>query len=96
MSYQANIKKVPGLKVKKIMFFALSTCVWCKKTKALLNNLGLEYSHLDVDLLMGTDREEAYGEIWKHKQSASFPTIVINNGEDIVVGFEEEKLKSLK
>lgn len=96
MSYQKQIKKVPGLKVKEIMLFALSTCVWCKKTKALLKDLGLEHSYVDVDLLFGSDREEAYNEMWKHNQSTSFPTIIINNGEDVIIGFEEKKLKNLK
>jgi glutaredoxin-like protein NrdH len=96
MPYQANIKKVPGLKVKEIMLFTLSTCIWCKKTKALLNDLGLEYSYVDVDLLFGPDRDEAYNKMWEHNQSTSFPTIIINDGEDIIIGYEEEKLRSLK
>ena len=96
MTYQKQIKKAPGLKIKEIMLFALSTCIWCKKTKALLNDLGLEYSYLDIDLLLGSDREEAYKEMRKHKQSASFPTIVINNGEDVIIGFEEEKIEKIK
>lgn len=96
MSYQEQVKKVPGLKVKEIMLFALSTCIWCKKTKVLLNDLGLEHSYVDVDLLFGSDREEAHNEMRKHNQSTSFPTIIINNGEDIIIGYEEEKLKNLK
>jgi len=96
MAYQTQIKIVPGLKVKELMLFTLSTCIWCKKTKALLNDLGLEYSYVDVDLLTGSDQEEAHQEMWKHNQSTSFPTIVINNGEDVIIGFEEEKIKSLK
>jgi glutaredoxin-like protein NrdH len=60
MPYQNQIKKVPGLKVKEVMLFALSTCIWCKKTKQLLKDLGLEYSYVDVDLLVGRDQEDAY------------------------------------
>jgi glutaredoxin-like protein NrdH len=96
MPYQKYIKKVPGLKNKNIMLFALSTCIWCKKTKALLKDLGLEHSYVDVDLLFGADQEEAYNEMWKHNQGTSFPTIIINNGEEMIIGFDEEKLKSLK
>jgi len=96
MPYQEQIKKVPGLKVKEIMLFTLSTCAWCKKTKILLNGLGLEYSYADVDLLSDTDREEAHNEMLKYNINPSFPTIVINNGEDIIVGFEEERLKRIK
>lgn len=96
MPYQKQIKKVPGLKTKEIMLFTLSTCIWCKKTKALLKDLGLEHNYVDVDLLFGSDQAEAYQEMWKHNHGTSFPTIIINNGEDIIIGFDEKKLKSLK
>lgn len=96
MPYRKYIKRVPGLKTKGILLFTLSTCIWCKKTKVLLKDLGLEHSYVDVDLLFGPDQEEAYKEIRKHNQGVSFPMIIINNGEEIVIGYEEEKLKSLK
>ena len=96
MPYQFYIKKVSGQKTKEIMLFTLSTCIWCKKTKALLNDLGLEYSYVDVDLLFGRDQEEAYEVMHKFSNSTSFPTIIINNGEEIIIGFEEDKIKSLK
>lgn len=96
MSYKTSIKTIPGQKVKNITLFALSTCIWCKKTKALFNDLGLEYSFVDVDLLFGSDREEAYAEMEKHNSEVAFPTIVINNGESVIVGFEEVKIRKLK
>ncbi len=77
------------------MLFTLSTCLWCKKTKALLSELGLEYSYLDVDLLFGRDREEAHEAMWRYHQSTSFPTVIINNSEDIIIGFDEEKLRKI-
>lgn len=96
MAYLSYIKKIPGKKVKEIMLFALSTCVWCKKAKTLLNDLGLEYNYVDVDLLFGPDQAEAYEAMRRHEQGTSFPTIVINNGEEVIIGFEEEKLKNMK
>jgi len=96
MSYKSSIKIVPGQKVKKVMLFTLSTCIWCKKTKALFDDLGLEYNYVDVDLLVGDDQDEAYQEMWKHNSSTSFPTIVINDGEAIIIGYEEDKIRNLK
>ena len=32
----------------KIFLFALSTCVWCKKTKKLLDQFGVKYDYADV------------------------------------------------
>lgn len=96
MAYQSHIKKVPGKKVKAIMLFALSTCMWCQKTKALLKSLGLAYDYIDVDLLSGKDQEATHNIMWQHHHSASFPTIIINNGEDVIIGFEEEKIEKIK
>jgi len=96
MSYKSSIKTIPGRKVKDVMLFTLSTCIWCKKTKVLLADLGLEYSFIDVDSLFGDDQDEAYNEMWKHNSSTSFPTIVINNGESVIIGYEEDKIRNLK
>ena len=76
MPYQSYIKKVSGQKAKEIMLFTLSTCIWCKKTKALLKDLGLEHSYVDVDLLFGRDQEDAYDTMNKFSHSTSFPTIM--------------------
>ena len=95
MPYQQYIKNISGKKVNSIMLFTLSTCIWCKKTKTLLKDLGLEHSYVDIDLLFGSDQAEAYKEMWKHNQSTSFPTIIINHGEDVIIGFEEEKLRNI-
>ena len=41
------------------MLYALSTCVWCRRTKQLLDQLGVEYDYVDVDLLEGGDKTTA-------------------------------------
>lgn len=95
MSYQAKIKKIAGNKNKKIFLFTLSTCIWCKKTKKLLSDLGLEYSFVDVDLLSGKDLNEAEKEIEKYNSQISFPTIVVDNGQKVILGFQEAEIKKL-
>ncbi|PXF56785.1 MAG: hypothetical protein C4B59_16340, partial [Candidatus Methanogaster sp.] len=35
----------------KIILYALSTCVWCKKTKKLLTELGVDFHYVYADLL---------------------------------------------
>ena len=84
--------KVPGKKKADIMLFALSTCVWCGKTKKLLDDMGVEYTYEYVDLLSGKDREEAVKQISHWNSSMSFPTMVINN-EKSIVGFKEEEIR---
>lgn len=89
-----NIKHIPGTNKGKIMLYALSTCIWCRKTKSLLNELGVEYSYIDVDLLEGEEKERIKKEIMKWNPSISFPTIVIND-ERCIVGFKEKEIKDL-
>jgi len=87
-----KIEQVEGENKGKIMLFALSTCGWCKKTKKLLEDLGVEYSYVFVDLLEENDRNKTIEEIEKWNPRCSFPTIVIND-KKCVVGFKEEEIK---
>ena len=43
-----------------VMLYALSTCGWCKKTKALLQELGVAYKYVDVDQLDLEELEEVF------------------------------------
>jgi glutaredoxin-like protein NrdH len=87
-----KIEHIKGKNKGKILLYALSTCGWCKKTKDFLNNLGVEYSYIFVDLLEDTDRDNVMNEVRKWNPACSFPTIVINN-KDCIVGFKEDKIK---
>jgi glutaredoxin-like protein NrdH len=86
------LKHVAGKNMGDIKIYALSTCIWCKKTKALLDSLGVAYDFVDVDLTAGTEREQTVADIKKWNPSVSFPTIVIN-GSKSIVGFQENELK---
>jgi glutaredoxin len=69
--------------------------MWCEKTKELLDELGINYSHLTVDLLDGEDQDAAYEAVAKFNPDQSFPTIVIDDGKRVIVGFNEDELKKL-
>ena len=75
-----------------IMLFTLSTCVWCKKTKKLLDNLGLSYKFIDVDKLSGQDKAEVMKEVKKFNPQCTFPTMVVDDSK-CVVGFKEDQIK---
>lgn len=76
----------------KVRLFALSTCGWCRKTKQLLEELGVEYDRVDVDRLEGEVREETITELKKFNSAVSFPTIVIDD-QDPIIGYEADKIK---
>jgi glutaredoxin-like protein NrdH len=82
---------IQGKNVGRIMLYALSTCGWCRKTKSLLNELGVEYSYTDVDLLDETENEKTMNEVRKWNPGCSFPTIIINN--KCIVGFKENEIR---
>ena len=85
---------VEGKDVGKIFVYALSTCGWCKRTKRLLNELGIAYSFIDVDRLNTDEREATKDDIRKYNPKCTFPTVVINETE-CVIGHNEEKLRKV-
>ncbi len=87
-----KIEYVKGKNKGKIMLYALSTCIWCKMTKELLDKLGVEYSFIFVDLLTEKDKDKATDSIKKWNPSCSFPTMVIND-KKCIVGFKEKEIK---
>ncbi|MGM0365444.1 MAG: glutaredoxin family protein [Actinomycetota bacterium] len=84
-------KHVPGKDKGKVIIYALSTCIWCKKTKNLLKDMGIDYSYIDVDLLEGDEREQILAEMKKHNPDGGFPTLVIDDSH-CIVGFDEKKI----
>ena len=83
-----------GNSERDIMLFTLSTCVWCKRTKKLLDNLGLSYKFIDVDTLSGQDKVEVMKEVKKFNPQCTFPTMVVD-GSECVVGFKEDQIKRI-
>jgi len=87
-----EVKSVKGEDKGQIRLYALSTCIWCGKTKKLLNDLNVGYDFIDVDLLDPEDQQEVLKEIKKHNPGGGFPTMVIDD-KDCIVGFDEVKVK---
>ena len=83
---------VDGKNAGRVRLYALSTCVWCKKTKALLEDLGVAYEYEDVDLLSGPEEEAAINEMKKYDPDCSFPMLVINHSK-YIIGFKEDEIR---
>jgi glutaredoxin-like protein NrdH len=83
---------VPGKKTADITLYALSTCGWCRKTRELLDSLGVEYRYEYVDLLTDDERPTAVSEIARWNPSLSFPTMVIDN-KRCIIGFKEMEIR---
>ena len=87
--------RIEGKNKGKVVLFAISTCMWCKKTKRLLNELGVQYDYIDVDLLTDEEKEEVKKEVLRWRKIAAYPLLVIDDKRCIKFYDEEERRKFL-
>jgi glutaredoxin-like protein NrdH len=87
-----TVVHVPGRKSGHIMLYALSTCGWCRKTKKLLDDLGVEYDYEYVDQLQGDEKDEAIRKVTKWNPSCSFPTLVLDD-KKCIIGYQENEIR---
>ena len=87
-----KIEHVEGENKGKVMLYALSTCGWCRKTRQLLEDLGVEYHYVYVDHEVDEEKNAVMDTVRKWNPACSFPTLVIDD-EDCIVGFKEDKIK---
>jgi len=85
---------VEGKNKGKVILYALSTCVWCKKTKKLLSELGVDFHYVYVDLLEGEEQASVLAEMVHYNPQRSFPTLVIDDKTSIA-GYQERKIREV-
>lgn len=84
--------KVEGMKKDhQILLYALSTCGWCKMTKAFLKDKSVEHEYVDVDKLSNEDREIVNKDIKQHGGRLAFPTIIIDE-KTLITGFKKDQI----
>lgn len=76
-----------------IKVYALSTCPYCRRTKRFLDEQGIDYESVDVDLLEGEEQDRVLDEVEKLTGRQTFPVIVTEVG--VVVGHDESKLRQV-
>ncbi|MFY9397278.1 MAG: glutaredoxin family protein [Desulfomonilia bacterium] len=77
----------------KVKMYTLSTCSHCKACKKFMNDNGVEYEYVDVDLLDGQERQSAIEEVRRLNSMVTFPTIIV--GERVIVGFREDEIRKV-
>ena len=73
---------------KKVFIYSTSMCPYCEIAKDFFNKKGIEYTNYDI----GSDVEKRR-EMIEMTGQMGVPVILI--GEDVIVGFDEEKLGEL-
>jgi glutaredoxin len=91
MVLEQHITHTPGTEAADIMLYALSTCGWCRKTKGLLDELGVEYSYVYVDQLSGDAQREALDRVRSWNPNTTFPTMVL--GSRAIIGHREDDVR---
>ncbi|MCG6550746.1 MAG: glutaredoxin family protein [Candidatus Magnetominusculus sp. LBB02] len=81
------------MSAKKTVLFALSTCPSCKKTKELLTKNNIEFVLAELDTLDIESRDRLLEEVKKYNPRETFPTIVVDGGRTVIVGFNEAAIK---
>lgn len=78
----------------EVTLYALSTCGWCKMTRAFLDENGITYECVYVDLLDPEEKSKLMAALNEQLGCRpSFPTVVC--GDKHVVGFKKDQLKEM-
>jgi glutaredoxin-like protein NrdH len=86
-----GLTHVEGRQAGKVTLYALSTCIWCRRTRNLLDELGIAYDYEYVDLLQGNERKQAMEAVRKWNPEVSFPTMIV--GDKCIAGFKEAEIR---
>ena len=82
---------MPGTQ-HSVTMYGLSTCVHCRRTREFLENNHVPFSCTYVDLLEGEERSEVLHIVRDANPHMSFPTLLIDSGSLVIVGFQEKEL----
>jgi len=75
----------------QIRVIALSTCFFCNKVKKMLDEYGLSYTSVDIDLLPEEERRLQLARLREFNPEEQFPVVIINRVA--IVGYQEERIK---
>lgn len=73
-----------------IHLYALSTCPYCRMTKRYLDDHGITYALIEVDMLEGDEKQAAIDKVKELSGGTSFPVLVADS--EVVVGFNKSKI----
>ncbi|MBN1875670.1 MAG: glutaredoxin family protein [Anaerolineae bacterium] len=86
---------IPGIHQEHhVKLYALSTCIWCRKTRQFLEDEQVAFEYIYVDLLTDEDRETVKEEVRQWNPRSSFPTIVVD-GKECIVGYKTTQIKDV-
>ncbi len=76
----------------QVLLYALSTCIWCRKTRQWLEEAGVTFDYVYVDLTDAETREAARAHIRQFSDRCSFPAVIFDEA-DCIIGFKPDAIK---
>ncbi|MFY9940807.1 MAG: glutaredoxin family protein [Desulfobacterales bacterium] len=73
-----------------VTLYSLMTCSHCKDAKKYLRDQGVDFRLIQIDLLVGEERNAAMRALRQLNPECSFPTIQV--GDTAIVGFKPDLL----
>ncbi len=77
--------------MEKVVLYSLTTCVYCKSVRKLLEDLSVEHECLFADEFEGEEKEALLVGLKKANPNCTFPTLVI--GDEAVVGYQPQEVR---
>jgi len=79
--------------MKKVTIYALSTCLWCKKTRKYFDEKNIPYECVEYDKQDEPRQEELMKEIRKNGGTGTFPFVKI--GTSSIQGYNPAEFEEL-
>lgn len=76
-----------------VTLYGLSTCVHCRHAREFFEEHEIPFTCVYVDTLEGDERAQTIAAVKQHNPRVSFPTIVIDQGAKVLIGFHPEELE---
>jgi glutaredoxin len=89
MEARGSVSGRPGRPL--VRFYGLSTCIWCKRTRKLLEEEGASFDYVYVDLLHD-DKDDVMAEVRRFNPRETFPMLVFEDSR-CIVGYHPEEIK---
>jgi len=81
-------------KSRNITILTLSTCMWCKKCKAWLNERDIQYRYVDIDKINFEEKSKLLDHLReKYNSRISYPFMICD--DEAIVGYNPNKYEEL-
>lgn len=91
----AEFTEHPGKNVGDITVYALSYCPYCHHALEFLNEHDIAYKYVFVDTAPPEEAETIEEQVEKYNPDETFPTIVVDGGKQVIIGYNEPALEKL-